>query len=68
MRETPLSFHFQRFSLSGSEDHLTASLSFVPFAVALPNPASRTLRHAVAASRIYAPGESVSSSSVLPEV
>jgi hypothetical protein len=68
MRETPLSFSFQRFSLSGSEDHLAASLSFVPFAVAPPDPASRTLLHAVAASRICAPGESVASSSVLPEV
>jgi hypothetical protein len=31
MRVTPLGFCFQRFSLPGSEEHLTASLPFMPF-------------------------------------
>jgi hypothetical protein len=68
MRNTPLSFHFQRFSLSGSGDHFTAPLSFVPFPVASPTPANRNLRHRAATPRICAPAKSVSTSSVLPEV
>jgi hypothetical protein len=68
MRITPLSFHFQRLSLPGSEDHLTAPFPFVPFAATPPSPASRKLRSHAAASRIFASRKSVPAGSVLPKV
>jgi hypothetical protein len=69
MRITPLGFCFQRFSLPGSEEHLTASLPFMPFlATPATTPASRqrSLRNAVA-PRSHAPEKSVSTNTVLPD-
>jgi hypothetical protein len=62
-----LSFSLQRFSLSGSEVRLTTSLPFMPFIAALRVPANRNHQHCAAAPRVYTSGESVSTSSVLPE-
>jgi hypothetical protein len=67
MRVTPLSFYFQRFSLSGSEERLTTFLPFMPFPATNPDLANQTVHRSAAAPRDCAPGKSVTTSPVLPE-
>jgi hypothetical protein len=52
MRVTPLGFCFQRVSLSGSEENLTAPMPSMPFLAASPKPASCSRLHTAAAPRI----------------
>jgi hypothetical protein len=66
MRVTPLSFCFQRFSLSGSEERLTTFLPLMPFLATKNEPANRNRLRSTAAPRDCTTGKSVKARPVLP--
>jgi hypothetical protein len=67
MRETPVGFCFQRFSLRGSEDSLTTILPSMLFITAPVESASRKDEYCAAAPRVCASAKSVPTNTVLPD-
>jgi hypothetical protein len=64
----PWASAFRGFPFPVARCPLQDPMSFVPFAVAPPVPASRFARYVAAAPRIYAPGKSVSAGRCYPVI